>query len=275
MISSTEYREENRTLMEEYETRVRAWLSKVGSEDMAVQLPFFRDGITCPEVWFQENNSFRPLFILKEVSLGINYVRELPSFLEKWGYPQYFDFAENPFDDIRVGTFPQWRRIACLAKGLEEIHNGADECDYYKFNFDFIPGGELYTGDIEGYKSDTNCERTANATYRSIIDKIAVLEIKKMGAGQTVNSELSLAARHYSEHIAPFQDLMCRQIKLIDPTVIICLGREWGACTSRLLEQVKANTSDRLWIDGYHHTRSSNQQFYYDPLATYKRYLGG
>lgn len=273
-MNSEEYRAKNNSFMEEYEKSVRLWLGSHGSKELAEQIPFFRDGVTCPEIWFDRGNTFRPLFVLKEVSLGINTLKELPVFLEKWGNPQYFEFVENPFDDVRVGTFPQWRRIARLAKGLEEIHNGADDCDYYKYNLDYMKGGEIYTGDIKGYMEESNCQRTANPVYNSIVDKMAILEIKKVGAGQTVNSELSLATRHYSEHIEPFFDLICRQIELIDPTIIICLGREWGACTSKLLERVKKATKERLWIDGYHHTRSSNFHFYEKPLAVYKEYLG-
>lgn len=273
MMNSLQYRKEKESLMVEYENRVRAWLSDDNNIELAEQIPFFRDGITCPEVWFQENNSFRPLFILKEVSLGVDKIQELPQFLETWGHPHYFEFAENPFDDIRVGTFSQWRRIARLAKGLEEIHAGASDCDYYKYNFDFMPGGAVYTGNVDGYKSDMNCQRTSNSIYNSIIDKIAVLEIKKVGAGRNAKSELSLATKHYTEHITPFQDLICRQIELINPTVVICLGRENGACISRLLEHVKANTEDRLWIDGYHHTYSSNLHFYNEPIAAYKKHL--
>lgn len=273
MISPQEYQRERITLMEEYESRVRTWLLDGGDKDLSEMIPFFRDGVVCPEVWFQEDNCFRPLFILKEVSLGINYIHELPQYLETWGYPRYFEFAENPFDDIRVGTFRQWRRIARLAKGLEQVQSKEFDCPYSELDLGFKDGGEVYTGDIEGYKSKQNCQRTSNPVYNSIMDRIAVMEIKKVGAGVNATSELSLATKFYSEHIVPFQDLICRQIKLIDPTVIICLGRESGACISRLLKDVKKDTGNRLWIDGYHHTRSSNEHFYEEPIAAYKKHL--
>ena len=272
MIAVAEYRRQNQSLMEEYENRVRNWLSGKGNPELANKIPFFRDGIATPEVWFQAGNDFRPMIILKEVSLGINEVCELEQFLNLWGHPKYFDFIENPFDDLKIGTFTQWQRIARLVKGLEEIHYGASDCDYYKYNFSFQPGGALYAGDIEGYKT-VNPQRTANPIYNGIVDRMAVIEIKKVGAGQTVNSELSLATGHYADHIEPFSDLLCRQIELINPTVIICLGREWGNCTSHLLKEIKENTGDRLWIDGYHHTRSSNLNFYENPLNVYKEFI--
>ena len=34
-----------------------------------------------PDVWVEEGNDFRPLFILKEVSIGKNYTCEIPDFL--------------------------------------------------------------------------------------------------------------------------------------------------------------------------------------------------
>jgi len=271
-MTAEKYRIENNKLMQEYEKRVRNWLSITGNAEVAEKIPYFRDGIVCPEKWFENDNEFRPLIILKEVSLGINQLDELDGFLNLWGNPKYFEFVENPFDDIRIGTFAQWRRIARLVKGLEDIYNGADSSDYYKHNLDFVTGGEIYQGNIEGYKTVNN-QRTANVEYNDIVDRMAVLEIKKVGAGQSVGSELSIATKHYTEHIEPFQDLLCQQIDLINPTVIICLGRENGSCISHLLKNVKMETGERLWIDGYHHAFSSNLHFYEEPLNTYKEYL--
>lgn len=277
MITASDYNEKHQDLMVRYEQRVREWLSQDDNYNIANKIPFFRDGVVCPEKWFEEGNDFRPLFILKEVSLGISNihsekdgVNELDKYLIEWGNPKYFEFAQNPFDDIRNGHFSQWRRIAKLAKGLEEIHNGADWCDYYKYDFSFKSGGEIYQGDIEGYKQCN--EKTANSIYNEIIDRIAVLELKKLGAGTSAGSELSIATKHYTEHIDPFKDLIIEQINLIDPTVIICLGREYGKCTSHLLKDIKPETKDRIWIDGYHHILSSNKNFYEIPLETYKKY---
>ena len=271
-MTAEKYRKENNKLMQKYEKRVRKWLADNGKEELSTTIPYFRDGVVCPEKWFAKGNNFRPMIILKEVSLGINQVDELNDFLELWGRPRYFEFVENPFDDIRNGRFKQWRRIARLVKGLEEIYNGAEYYDCDKYDVSFISGGEKYQGNIKGYKTISN-ERTANPIYNDIVDKMAVVEIKKLGAGQTVNSELSLATKHYTEHIEPFHDLLCYQIELINPTVIICLGREYGSCISDLLKNIKNNTCERLWIDGYHHTRSSNAHFFEEPISVYKDYL--
>lgn len=273
-MTAEEYQRERTPLLEEYESRVRAWLKDVSNfKELSEQIPFFRDGVVCPEVWFQEDNSFRPLFVLKEISLGINCVPELPQYLETWGYPKRFEFVENPFDDVRVGTFKQWQRIACLAKGMEQVHEGVNDRSYRELDFSFKPGGEEYSGDVEGYKTEKFQLRTANPVYNSIINRIAILEIKKVGAGQSVRSKLSLATKYYSRHIEPFEDLICRQIELMNPTVVVCLGRESGACISKLLENVKAMTADRPWIDGWHHSRSSNLHFFDEPIAEYEKLL--
>lgn len=271
-MTATEYRRENNKLLTEYENNVRSWLAQHSDNVIADKIPYFKDGVVCPEEWFEPGNDFRPMIVLKEVSLGINTVNELDKFLGLWGNQKHFEFVENPFDDVRIGTFSQWRRIAHLLKGLEEIHNGATECDYYKYDFSFKNGGEIYDGDIEGYQK-YNRQRTANENYNAIMNRMALFEIKKIGAGVSVGSELSIATKHFTEHIAPFKELMCKQIELINPTVIICCGRENGSCISKLLNEVKENTSDRIWIDGYHHIYSSNLNFYERPLMEYREQL--
>lgn len=270
-MTASEYKIKKDRLLTEYEERVRGWLAENYSTELSEKIPFMRDGVVCPEIWFEENNDFRPLIFLKEVSLGINEEAELDDFLNLWGNQKSFEFVENPFDDVQIGSFSQWQRIAKLLKGLEEIHNGASWCDYYKYDLSFIPGGEKYNGEVEGYIKHNN-EKTKNEIYNGIVSKMALMEIKKVGAGQTVGSKLSMQTGYYAEHIEPFKDLLCRQIELINPTVIICCGRENG-CISELLKYVKENTNERLWIDGYHHTRSSNLHFYEEPLAIYKNYI--
>lgn len=69
-----------------------------------------------------------------------------------------------------------------------------------------------------------------------------VLELKKVGGGTYATSKISKATKHYTEHIGPFEDLIIKQVELIDPTVIICLGRENGKCISELLKNVKEST---------------------------------
>lgn len=268
MVTASEYREKQSKLLKEYEERVRAWLKDKGEDVIADKIPFFKDGVTCPEVWFAPGNSFRPLFVLKEVSLGVDKVVEVDEFLETWGNPKSFEFVENPFDDVKIGKFILWRKIAALAKGLEDVWLDKGISDYGTYDFSYKSGGERYVGNVIGYQ-DYNAV-TANEIYNDIIKKIAVLEVKKIGGGRAVNCELSIATRHYTEHIVPFQDLICREIELLNPTVIICCSREYF--THNLLEEIKNNTSERLWIYGCHPTFNSTKNFYEKPLLEYKQY---
>jgi len=273
MMTAAEYRKENEKLLTAYEAQVRRWLKEKGKENICEKIPFFRDGVVCPEKWFEEGNEFRPMIVLKEVSLGIDEVGGLDDYLRIWGNQKRFEFVENPFDDVRVGSFKQWRRIARLLKGFESAFYG-EACDYYKYNFDYVPSGELYTGEIEGYKQgDYKKGKTANPIYNDIISKMALFEIKKVGGGTRVGTGLSLESMYYTEHIEPFEELMVKQIKLIDPTVIICCGIEGGKCISSLLAEVKEKSGERIWIDGCHHTRSSNDNFYYKPIEQFKKRL--
>lgn len=274
MINATEYREKKERLLTEYEQKVRSWLREKNKGELADNIPFFRDGVVCPEVWFQEGNDFRPLFILKEVSIGINDVSKLDSYLEYWGNTKCFEFVENYFDDIRIGSAKSktWKKIAKLAKGMYEIHSGKDKIDYNKYNFDFITGGEKYAGSIPGYLKEFS-QRTANQEYIDIIDRIAVIDLKKVGGGTKVESKLSLEFEHYTNHISQFSDLLCEQIKLIDPTVIVCCGYEFGRCTSALLDEIKQQFGSCIWMDQYHpaYWRISNEIFFDEFFDKYKR----
>jgi len=273
-MTANEYRKENSKLMAEYETSVRKWLKEKGKDSISEKIPFFRDGVVSPEKWFEKGNEFRPMIILKEVSLGVDEVEKLDDYLAVWGNQKHFEFVENPFDDVRIGIFKQWRRIARLLKGLEDVFYGEEIQDYYKYNFDYMPGNEIYTGPIEGYKTDGyKSGRTANPLYNDIISKMALFEIKKVGGGTKVGTNLSLESIHYIEHIEPFKELMIKQIKLINPTVIICCGVENKQCISGLLSEIREKTGDRIWIDGCHHTRSSNANFYYKPIEEFRQCL--
>lgn len=208
---------------------------------------------------------------MKNGSANLSKPEAIIKLMEELENAKTFEFVENPFDDIKNGQFSQWRRIARLAKGLEEIHKGADSYGYYSFDPSYKEGGKEYNGDIKGFKMYKPI--TANEDYLEIINKIAVLELKKVGGGTYATSEISKATKHYTEHIGPFEDLIIKQVELIDPTVIICLGRENGKCISELLKKVKESAGECIWIEGYHHQFSSNANFYDAPLESYKNEL--
>lgn len=281
-----EYYEKKEILLTEYEKAVREWLSKdfkrpngrktfKGNPELAEKIPFFRDGVVCPEVWFEKGNDFRPLIILKEVSIGKNKICELDDYLKEWCNTKQFEFVENPFDDVRVGTFSQWARVAKLIKTLEATYNNENDFDYNKYNLSFESSKEYYSGNIDGYKDKDHFQRTGNKEYRRITDRMAIMEMKKVAGGQDVGSELSTATRHYTDHIAPFKEFIEKQIELINPTVIIFCGREYGGCIRKLFEDNGIDRNNRIWIDGYHHILSSNEHFFDEPVKAYKKSLNG
>ena len=285
-MTANEYKIKKEELLTEYEDAVRKWLSEdykrpggrkiyKGDPEFAQKIPFYRDGVVCPEVWFEKGNNFRPLIILKEVSMGKEKNCEINDYLNEWGGKKRFEFVENPFDDVRIGTFSQWRRIARLVRSLEAVYNGETDFDYTKCDLSFEHSGECYSGNIDGYKDKKNYyERTGNKEYRRITDRMAVIEIKKIGAGTDVKSEISLAGRPYTDHIEPFKGLIKKQIELINPTVIICCGREYSNCISELLKEVRSETENSIaWIDGYHHILSSDEKFFDEPISEFSKDL--
>ena len=85
MNSIDTYRKQKELFMSEYEKTVRQWMSDQKLNETVIKLiPFLEDGVVCPETWFKEGNDFRPLFILKEASIGIDCKSELEAYYQKW-----------------------------------------------------------------------------------------------------------------------------------------------------------------------------------------------
>ncbi len=272
MISAAEYNRKNEELMVEYEERVRAWLAGKADETLVEKVPFFRDGVVSPETWFCAGNDFRPLFVLKEVSMGFDEVQKLDSYLEDLEWQKRFEFVKEPCNDVQIGKHATWTRMARLAKALEDVYNGNEDYDYQKYDFSFKPSEEKCPGTAQGDDKGKSDIRNANKDYNDIIRKIAVINMKKIGGGTGAGSEMSKALLHYKKHVSPFEDLLCRQIALIDPNVIIFCGRD-GGCISKFFAGVKGKTNGGLWIDGYHPRCRSNYNFYETPLQAFKEHI--
>ncbi len=274
MISAEQYQALNKEFHNQLEKAAREWLSELTDADFAQRIPYFRDGATNPKKWFEEGNDFRPLFILKEVSLGINDIEDLDAYLTKWANIKSFEFVEDRFQDVRVGWFKTWKRIAKLAKGLEGICNGEDEIDYYKYDF-YYKAGEPYTGDVPGFKMGykNQFNRTSNENYLDIMDKIAVVNVKKIGGGTAVGSEISQASGYYWSHLERFENALIQQINMLNPTVIVTCSADF---TSDNIKALRSGTdSNIIWINGVHPSRTSTEKFYYQPLREYKAALRG
>lgn len=270
MISAKEYVSQKAKLMADYEKAVREWLRNKGGigAEIADKIPFLCDGVATPEHWFSSGNDFRPLFILKEASIGINNVSELDSFLEKWGGITRFEHVEDPFGDIKIGSFTSpWGRVLKLTKGLEVMRLRNEHYGYYEDDFGFKCGGEENPNKITG--NSKYDYRTANQNYLSTVDKIAVINIKKIAGGTSASSDLSTATQYYTRHLeAPLGELLLKQIELIDPTIIVFCSPEIsrafnGQFRTRLEEKY-------VCLDGYHPTRNSIARFYDYPINQYE-----
>ncbi len=69
--------------------------------------------------------------------------------------------------------------------------------------------------------------KTANGNYTNIINKIAVINIKKLGSGKYCNTKLSEMGCTFEEYLknTDICEILHRQIEIIDPTVIIVCGK--------------------------------------------------
>ena len=199
-MTAQQYKDEHKKLMDRWESECRKWFAEEienNSQPLNINANFFEDGIFDPSIWFS-NKSFRPLFILKEVhdngtqeSKRINHVA----------------MCEDKTYDIwnRQGR-GMWRSLGALAKGMFKYLE-EDKLPAYE---------ELYAEDIE--------------EYRTILRKIAIINIKKVPGGGNVNAKESIQTKCFTCHANKFKANLKEQISLINPTVIIFCGTDVPGC---------------------------------------------
>lgn len=283
MLNVEEFLCQRKDLMTRYEQEARAYLRKLGRKaDFVEQIPFFADGVADANIWCNADNNFRPLFITKEASIGFDSVIGLPEYYRKWDGITYFEHVDDPFGDIKIGVNKfasnnPWQRIIKLARGLELLCKNKEFHEYSSLNyFGFETGGLRNTNNVSG---DPVYEfQTANENYISTVNQIAVINIKKLAGGTNVGSELSVESGFYLDHISDenesLKKLFIEQIELIDPSVIICCGKEYGKFTSAYLpSEIKEKYACKI-IECPHPNRSSNESFYDMPIRTYAEMNG-
>ena len=224
MIDANEYNDWKNGFFEEYESFVRKWLISFGANRyLAENMPFFRDGVVDPETWF--SSYFRPLFILKEVNTGLKtnieskIEEDVNQYNKKWGVEdsKVFQFVENEFDDIRIGKFSTWKKVVRLSIMLE---TGNDT--YKDIGLNSELGKRFEKSEPQGYNEGVFRFTTGNDNYINAVKKIAVIDIKKIGAGANAESFLSLQGKHYMEHLNKTKEFLKKQISQIEPTIIVC-----------------------------------------------------
>lgn len=277
MNSIDTYRKQKELFMSEYEKTVRQWMSDQKLNETVIKLiPFLEDGVVCPETWFKEGNDFRPLFILKEASIGIDCKSELEAYYQKWKLTR-FDHVGDEFGDIRIGVNKfkgnnPWMRIVKLAYGLKTAYETGLFCEYNTIvNTSYIEG-KLNPDNVSG--DSTYAHATANENYISMVNRIAVVNIKKIAGGTYAKSELSKATLHYSKHLDKvLADYLYKQIvEFIKPTVTVF-------CSPDISSVMKNAYGDKLikqfiCLDGYHPSRTSTEKFYNHTVKEYIRNLG-
>ena len=283
--SLKDYNSQRLSFMQDYETKAREWLKNeyqnswieknhVDRCKVADDIPFFMDGAVDPATWFCSD--FRPLFIMKEVSIGKNEIDDINEYLEVWKNKKCFDFVCDPYDDIQLGRFKTWNKIIRLAAGLKSSYesNGKTVLPYYDKSLEdmmeFIPS-EKNPSPIKGYQTEPYCFRNDNPLFNKMVKQIAVVEIKKLGAGTKVDSNISNATGYDLEYLkGDFGKMMAEEIEHLNPTVVVCCG----AGMKQDLEKHGIVNNRCVWIAGYHPAaRVSNDKFYYDILRKYNEHL--
>ena len=124
---------------------------------------------------------------------------------------------ENEYDDIRIGKFATWKNIVRLA--LKIISN---DDTYKSVDLNATFGKQVSESYPQGYHEGKYFYTTGNSNYIETVNQIAVIDIKKIGAGDVTDSLLSLQGKSFMEHLHYTRQTLVEQICSINPTDIIC-----------------------------------------------------
>ena len=137
-MNACEYASCHMEHMHKWNNAVRDWLKKSSKNDRA---NFYMDGIIDPKTWFAQDNTCRPLFILKEVHESSDFRHSNQSLMIDF-VATYENETERCDDDTRYaydiwdGNLTTWRKIGALANGILQIYhsNAINLPPYYLFN---------------------------------------------------------------------------------------------------------------------------------------------
>lgn len=237
-MNAKEYKCIHEQLMSKWEQECRQWLreenQKCRESKYNINATFFKDGVIDPDTWFDEKNTFRPLFVLKEVN-DQNPTGDAS-----------FDFVamdESDGHDIWNGV-GHWKDFATLVYAI--LHYAKDEKE-------LPPYKELRDELFERKSKD----------FQEVLKHVAVINIKKLGAGGNVNSQKSKKTVVFTEHANQFRNYLKEQISdLIKPDIIIFLGKDIDSCFN-----IKGNELYGIpTVNGLHPSRNPNRwrKFYYN-----------
>lgn len=163
---------------------------------------FCRDGVIDEPVFGNaqlKGYPFRPLFVLKEVhdKNGCAGCNELLNGCKNHGVNEatglhWIDFTKCNFGyKDKIGTTP---KVLEFEKIIEEVLG-----------------------------VDVNNEE-------DILNRVSIINLKKMGGGSTTGTEKSASTLHFSSHAQKFKSELKKQIEEIMPSIIICGGTYGDIC---------------------------------------------
>jgi len=247
MMTAEKYREKHEALMKEWAKEVREWTETDGI--------FYVDGVFDPDTWFNENK-FKPLFILKEVNEQDPEAAkaELEKQDEEFKNKKFINFVgiDEKGNDPWKGK-GMWGRIGILARAMFEMK---------------IKENSIYHADYDQVRGEMN-----EAGHQSTCRQIAIINLKKLAGGSNTASEKSKSTLCFECHAKYFYNKLMEQIRLIQPTVIICCGKDSVIGCLRAAKEDVSITID--WdgeshniplINGYHPQQTSNENFFYKTL---------
>lgn len=237
MMSEVEqYKNKMKDFFAKYSKEVWEW---VGNECKA---NFYEDGVVNPEVWFEENNKFRPLFVLKEVHEASIPDENTNKEAQRFGF-----LDENNKDPLIHDGM--WKRMRILAEAMYKVYTDNKKEEY-----------EILEKSMKETNHKTACER------------VAIINLKKLAGGRSVDSSKSRNSLCFSCHAVRFKDKLLEQIGIIKPTIIICCGKDIvSTCLVGTDKMLKVNGKSVPVINTYHPAMRGNfvESFYNHTLSEF------
>ena len=221
--------------MQKWEEDSRKWLKE---NEKAYKATFYRDGIFNPNRWF--NNDIRPLFILKEVHEAKDLCLEEKRI-------NFVEMKEEDDFDPWDGKTVMWRRLGTLAKGVLYFNN--------------------YHGEVLEYQLFPNNEQGL-AEHRETLENIAIMNLKKYPGGSNTGHDKSRQTIDFTVHAENYADFLRKQIEIMDPTIIICCGKN---IVKSCLEKYEIVIDNSIPVIDTYHPSNAGLGFYWNTFDEIKK----
>ena len=122
---------ENEKLMLEYERQVRNWLADNGEIELSEKIPYFRDGVVCPEKWYEERAIFN--YFDKESNSAFRQTNDTPMSLRYGENPHQKGAFYGNFNDMLEqihGKEISYNNLLDINAAVELINDFAGETTF-------------------------------------------------------------------------------------------------------------------------------------------------